>query len=141
MLGSPEILLLDEPSVGVDPISRRELIKMVRKLANEGMTILWATAYLDEAYNFDSCLVLNEGKIIFNGHPQEVSNNTDEFEEKVIDLMGGFNPELSELAEKFELNDNSREYVIEALDLVKKYGDFYAVKNNTFHIKSGKEYC
>ncbi|MFA7659370.1 MAG: ATP-binding cassette domain-containing protein [Candidatus Gastranaerophilaceae bacterium] len=138
LLGTPELLLLDEPSVGVDPISRRELIKMVKSLATEGMTILWSTAYLDEAHSFDSCLVLNEGKIIFNGQPRDVSETTQDFEEKVIELMGGFNPKTSELAMKFELKEDNIEYVIEALDLVKKYGDFYAVKNNTFHIKKGE---
>lgn len=138
LLGKPELLLLDEPSVGVDPISRRELIKMVRELATEGMTILWSTAYLDEAHSFDTCIVLNEGKIIYNGLPHELSETTAGFENKVIELMGGFNPKPSELAAKFELKDGNGEYVIEALDLVKKYGDFYAVKNNTFHIKKGE---
>lgn len=138
LLGTPELLLLDEPSVGVDPISRRELIKMVRELATEGMTILWSTAYLDEAHSFDTCIVLNEGKIIYDGLPHKLSETTAGFEEKVIELMGGFNPEPSQLAENFELKENGDEYVIEALDLVKKYGDFYAVKNNTFHIKKGE---
>lgn len=138
LLGTPDLLLLDEPSVGVDPISRRELMKMVRELATEGMTIFWSTAYLDEAHSFDSCIVLNEGKIIYQGLPHELSETTAGFEEKVIELMGGFNPGPSELAEKFELKEKDVEYVIEALDLVKKYGDFYAVKNNTFHIKKGE---
>lgn len=138
LLGTPELLLLDEPSVGVDPISRRELIKMVKELATGGMSILWSTAYLDEAHNFDTCIVLNEGKIIYNGLPHALSETSEGFEDKVIELMGGFNPEPSELAAKFELKENNVEYVIEALDLVKKYGDFYAVKNNTFHIKKGE---
>lgn len=138
LLGTPELLLLDEPSVGVDPISRRELIKMVKELSIEGMTILWSTAYLDEAHNFDSCIVLSESEIIYNGLPHKLSETTEGFEQKVIDLMGGFNPEPSQLAEKFELKENNCEFVIEALDLVKKYGDFYAVKNNTFHIKKGE---
>lgn len=138
LLGTPELLLLDEPSVGVDPISRRELIKMVKELATGGMTILWSTAYLDEAHNFDSCIVLNDGKIIYDGLPHQLSETTAGFEQKVIDLMGGFNPESSQLAEKFELQEDNGDYVIEALDLVKKYGDFYAVKNNTFHIKKGE---
>lgn len=138
LLGTPELLLLDEPSVGVDPISRRELIKMVRELATEGMTILWSTAYLDEAHSFDSCIVLDKGKIIYNGLPHELSETSEGFEEKVIELMGGFDAKPSELAEKFELKEGNGEYVIEALDLVKKYGDFYAVKNNTFHIKKGE---
>jgi len=138
LLGSPELLLLDEPSVGVDPISRRELIKMVKELATDGMTILWSTAYLDEAHSFDSCVVLDEGKIIYSGLPHKLSETTAGFEEKVIELMGGFDPEPSQLAEKFELKASNGEFVIEALDLVKKYGDFYAVKNNTFHIKKGE---
>ena len=138
LLGTPELLLLDEPSVGVDPISRRELIKMVKELATDGMTILWSTAYLDEAHNFDSCVVLNEGKVIYSGLPHHLSETSQGFEEKVIELMGGFNPQPSELAEKFELKESNIEYVIEALDLTKKYGDFYAVKNNTFHIKKGE---
>jgi len=138
LLGTPELLLLDEPSVGVDPISRRELMKMVRELAAGGMTILWSTAYLDEAHSFDSCTVINEGKVIYSGLPHELSETTAGFEEKVIELMGGFNPEPSLLAEKFELKDDDCEYVIEALDLVKKYGNFYAVKNNTFYIKKGE---
>ncbi len=138
LLGTPELLLLDEPSVGVDPISRRELLKMVKELATEGMTILWSTAYLDEAYSFDSCLVINEGKIIFNGNPKDVSENTKEFEDKIIEIMGGFKPEPSLLAEKFEQGEDNGEFVVEALDLVKKYGNFYAVKNNTFHIKRGE---
>ena len=138
LLGTPELLLLDEPSVGVDPISRRELIKMVKELATEGMTILWSTAYLDEAHSFDSCVVLNEGKIIYSGLPHALSETTQGFEQKVIELMGGFDPQPSELAEKFELKENHIEYIIEALDLTKKYGDFYAVKNNTFHIKKGE---
>lgn len=138
LLGSPELLLLDEPSVGVDPISRRELIKMVKELATEGMAILWSTAYLDEAHSFDTCIVMNEGKIIYNGLPHDLSQTTEGFENKVIELMGGFNPEPSELAAKFELKDNDTQFVIEALDLVKKYGDFYAVKNNTFNIKKGE---
>lgn len=138
LLGTPELLLLDEPSVGVDPISRRELIKMVKELATDGMTILWSTAYLDEAHSFDSCVVLNEGKIIYSGLPHELSETTAGFEEKVIELMGGYDNKPSELAAKFELKENNGEFVIEALDLVKKYGDFYAVKNNTFHIKKGE---
>lgn len=138
LLGKPELLLLDEPSVGVDPISRRELMKMVRELKGEGITILWSTSYLDEAHSFDNCIVLNEGKVIYEGIPHALDPTTAGFEEKVIDLMGGIDLKPSILAEKFELKENECEYTIEALDLVKKYGDFYAVKNNTFHVKKGE---
>lgn len=69
LLGKPKFLLLDEPGVGVDPISRRELMKMVRNLAQNNMTILWSTSYLDEAEGFDEVMLFNEGKMIYNGIP------------------------------------------------------------------------
>ena len=68
LLGKPKFLLLDEPGVGVDPISRRELMKMVRNLSAD-MTILWSTSYLDEAENFDEVILFNEGKLIYKGVP------------------------------------------------------------------------
>ena len=73
LLGKPELLLLDEPGVGVDPISRRELMKMVYSLRDHGITVLWSTSYLDEAEKFDSVLLLNNGKLIFNGNPQTLT--------------------------------------------------------------------
>lgn len=138
LLGTPELLLLDEPSVGVDPISRRELMKMVRALQGEGITVIWSTSYLDEALSFDDCVVLHEGKVIYNGIPQDLSPTSSEFEDKVIELMGGCDLQPSKLAEKFELKEAEVKYVIEAVDLVKKYGDFYAVKKNTFCIEKGE---
>jgi ABC-2 type transport system ATP-binding protein len=69
LLKSPRLLLLDEPSVGVDPISRRELWKMVHDLMGEGISVVWSTAYLDEAERCDTVLLLSEGKKIFYGQP------------------------------------------------------------------------
>ena len=66
----PSLLLLDEPSVGVDPVSRRELWAIVHFLVAEGMTVLWATAYLDEAERCDDVLLLNEGRLLVAGQPQ-----------------------------------------------------------------------
>ena len=73
LLGNPQFLLLDEPGVGVDPISRRELMSMVRELSKGGMTILWSTSYLDEAENFDKTIVLNEGQILYDGIPSDLT--------------------------------------------------------------------
>lgn len=72
LLGSPKVLLLDEPGVGVDPISRRELWRMVRELARGGMTIVWSTAYLDEAELCDHVRLMNEGSLLAAGTPKDL---------------------------------------------------------------------
>ena len=66
----PRLLLLDEPSVGVDPVSRRELWNIVHALVDDGVSVLWATAYLDEAERCDDVLLLNEGRLLATGAPQ-----------------------------------------------------------------------
>ena len=73
LLGHPKVLLLDEPSVGVDPISRRELWKMVNALVTEGITVIWSTSYLDEAELCDEVLLMNEGTLIYAGAPQALT--------------------------------------------------------------------
>lgn len=73
LLGRPRLLLLDEPGVGVDPISRRELWKMVHELIGQGLTVVWSTAYLDEAELCDEVLLLNEGRLLFAGQPSALT--------------------------------------------------------------------
>jgi ABC-2 type transport system ATP-binding protein len=73
LLGKPRLLLLDEPGVGVDPISRKELWSMVGRLVDDGIAVVWSTAYLDEAELCATTLVLNEGKLIFSGAPDEMT--------------------------------------------------------------------
>jgi ABC-2 type transport system ATP-binding protein len=72
LLGSPRVLLLDEPSVGVDPISRRELWRMVGELADSGMTVVWSTSYLDEAELCEAVLLMNAGKLEYAGPPAQL---------------------------------------------------------------------
>jgi ABC-2 type transport system ATP-binding protein len=71
ILKKPKILILDEPSVGVDPISRIDLIAMVNTMLSENTTVLWSTAYLDEAEELDHVVLLNCGRTIFDGTPQD----------------------------------------------------------------------
>jgi len=73
LLARPQVLLLDEPSVGVDPVSRRELWRMVNELTGSGMAVLWSTAYLDEAEHCDSVLLLNAGKLEYAGPPADLT--------------------------------------------------------------------
>lgn len=72
LLGSPQLLLLDEPGVGVDPLSRRELWAMVHQLVHAGMAVVWSTAYLDEAEACDRVILLNQGRVLFGGVPDEL---------------------------------------------------------------------
>jgi len=74
LLGHPRLLLLDEPGVGVDPISRRELWKMVHALVDQGLAVVWSTAYLDEAELCADVLLLNEGKLLYAGQPKELTD-------------------------------------------------------------------
>ncbi len=74
LMAKPKVLLLDEPSVGVDPVSRQDLWRMVQTLTDEGMAVVWSTAYLDEAERCESVLLLNEGKLEFDGPPQELTD-------------------------------------------------------------------
>ncbi|EKM6428143.1 ATP-binding cassette domain-containing protein [Cronobacter sakazakii] len=73
LVGQPKVLLLDEPGVGVDPISRRELWQMVHELAGDGMLILWSTSYLDEAEQCREILLMNEGELLYQGAPQALT--------------------------------------------------------------------
>ncbi|HEY0255861.1 MAG TPA: ATP-binding cassette domain-containing protein [Candidatus Methylacidiphilales bacterium] len=74
LLGHPKLLLLDEPGVGVDPISRRELWKLVRDLVKDGIAVVWSTAYLDEAELCDHVLLMNEGKLLYHGTPGDLTS-------------------------------------------------------------------
>ena len=69
LLTTPRLLLLDEPGVGVDPLSRRELWKMVSELAVGGMSVLWSTAYMDEAERCAHVLMLDQGSLVYQGPP------------------------------------------------------------------------
>ena len=80
LIARPDLLLLDEPSVGVDPMSRRELWAMVEDLKDEGVGVVWSTAYLDEAEKCDAVLLIDRGRLVFAGPPARL---TDEVRDRV----------------------------------------------------------
>ncbi|MBT2302173.1 ABC transporter ATP-binding protein [Variovorax paradoxus] len=76
LVRSPELLLLDEPTVGVDPLSRRELWEIVRQLVDdERLSVIVSTAYLDEAERCAQVFVMHEGRLIAQGAPQQIRDN------------------------------------------------------------------
>ncbi len=85
LMAKPKVLLLDEPSVGVDPVSRQDLWRMVQALTDDGTAVVWSTAYLDEAERCECVLLLNEGKLEFDGPPQDL---TDRLKQRSFRLTG-----------------------------------------------------
>jgi pyoluteorin transport system ATP-binding protein len=76
LVRSPDLLLLDEPTVGVDPLSRRELWEIVHRLvADQGLTVLLSTAYLDEAERCSRVVLLHSGRVLAQGTPADVTRN------------------------------------------------------------------
>lgn len=73
LLHQPRLLLMDEPTVGLDPASRRELMSAVEELARyQGVAVLWATHLVDEVQSASRLLVLNQGRIVFDGLSQDL---------------------------------------------------------------------
>ena len=92
LLNSPALLLLDEPTIGVDPVSRRELWDIVYKSAGDNMTVILSTSYMDEAERCGKIHVLNEGRLIASGTPQEAKRQfgTDKFEEIFLKKISNY---------------------------------------------------
>lgn len=88
LVKKPTLLLLDEPSVGVDPISRRELWKMVNDLLSDGISVVWSTAYLDEAEKCHTVLLINEGKALYYGKPQDLTSQLEGRVFKITNIQG-----------------------------------------------------
>ena len=119
----PEVLILDEPTVGVDPLSRRELWKILQKLvADEELTVLVTTAYMEEAELCEKVIILNEGRVLADDAPE----NLQEYLHPPKAIRGQSERRVSD------------EVVIEVKDLVRKFGDFIAVNDVSFQVRRGE---
>lgn len=142
LIHDPDLLILDEPTTGVDPLSRRqfwELIERIRSRRPE-MSILIATAYMEEAETFDWLVAMNEGRVMSAGSPEELmsENGAESLEEAFINLL----PEKQRLSYR-KLSIPPRDSgvsstAIEAKGLTKRFGDFTAVDRVSFSIEEGE---
>ena len=105
LLGRPRLLLLDEPSVGVDPISRRELWKMVHELVAQGMAVVWSTAYLDEAELCAEVLLMNDGRLILSGKPKDITRRIQDRSLQIVNVAGNRRQLLARALRRPEVMD------------------------------------
>lgn len=88
LINDPEILFMDEPTVGLDPIGARMLRNIIRCLKQEGRTVLLTTHYLPEAEELcDRMVIINKGKIVAHGTPAEIKHGYETLEEAYVDLI------------------------------------------------------
>ena len=125
LVHQPSVLILDEPTTGVDPVSRRELWDMLLMLKERGITIVASTPYLNEVRCCERVAFLDHGKIRDIDTPDVI---LDRFKDV-------FNPPGIEHEKTMETKD---ENVIEVSHLVKAFGDFHAVDDISFTVKKGE---
>ena len=125
LVHEPSILLLDEPTTGVDPVSRKEFWDMLQTLKERGITIVASTPYLDEVRHCDRVAFLDHGQVRGIDTPQVILDRfADIFNPPGIDRESG--------------TEASEEYVIEVEHLVKTFGNFNAVDDISFAVKKGE---
>lgn len=125
LVHQPSVLFLDEPTTGVDPVSRKEFWEMLATLKQRGITILASTPYLDEVRRCERVAFLDQGRVRGIDTPEIILD-------RFADI---FNPPGLEHDKAAEAKD---ENVIEVEHLVKAFGSFHAVDNISFTVKKGE---
>ena len=143
LIHDPRLLILDEPTTGVDPLARSQfwsLIKDIRK-AQPNITVLVATAYMDEAQQFDHLIALNAGEILASGSPASLleETQTTNLEAAFIALLpaGAKQQHRNVVVQPYKASEHTKT-AIEAKNLTMKFGDFTAVNNVSFTIGKGE---
>ena len=142
LIHDPDLLILDEPTTGVDPLSRRQFWELIDHVRDNqpGMSVIVATAYMEEAAGFDWLVAMDEGRVLATGTPQQLLEQSGEstLEEAFIALL----PEEQRRGHtKVHLPPRTvgdGEVAIEARNLTKRFGDFTAVDNVNFRIERGE---
>ena len=143
LIHDPDLLVLDEPTTGVDPLARRQFWDLVAHIREEQpqMGVVVATAYMDEAQRFDWLIAMDGGKILTTGTPKEIleRTHTTNLDAAFIQLL----PEErrnghKEIVVPPLVNDGEVKYSIEAENLTKRFGSFTAVNHVNFKIPEGE---
>ncbi|MEQ8281248.1 MAG: ribosome-associated ATPase/putative transporter RbbA [Parvibaculum sp.] len=143
LIHDPDLLVLDEPTTGVDPLSRRQFWELIQHIRAERphMSVVVATAYMEEADRFDWLVAMDAGQVLATGTPADLRARTDaaSLEAAFISLL----PEEKrrqhrpvDIPPRDEAADG--EIAIEARDLTMRFGDFTAVDNVSFRIERGE---
>ena len=143
LVHDPDLLLLDEPTTGVDPLSRRQFWELVEgiKAARPGLTVVVATADMDEADRFGRVVMMDGGKILADGSPHELKKNTDTdtLERAFIALLPAERTaELRQIMPAVEGIPPDAPVAIEAHELTRRFGTFTAVDKASFSIRQGE---
>ena len=143
LIHDPDLLILDEPTTGVDPLSRRQFWALIARIRAErpGMSVLVATAYMEEAAGFDWLAAINRGRVLASGSPAELlaQSGSRTLEAAFIALL----PEDQRSRHRAVVippraEDDAAVAAIEARDLTMRFGDFTAVDRVTFRIPKGE---
>jgi ribosome-dependent ATPase len=143
LIHDPDLLILDEPTTGVDPLSRRQFWELIERIRRDrpGMSVLVATAYMEEAARFDWLVAMNDGRVLVTGPPEELLAHagTRTLEEAFIRLLPSetqavYRPVVIQPREAAE----GSEAAIEARDLTMRFGSFTAVDHVSFRIHRGE---
>ncbi|WP_316190593.1 ribosome-associated ATPase/putative transporter RbbA [Bradyrhizobium sp. SZCCHNS2096] len=143
LIHDPDLLILDEPTTGVDPLSRRQfwdLIDRLRARSVGGMSVMVATAYMEEAERFDWLIAMNDGRVLATGSPAELRAQTGaaSIEDAFVALLPQAPGQAqAEMPMRVAL-DGSAEPVIIARDLTCRFGNFTAVDRVSFSIRKGE---
>jgi ribosome-dependent ATPase len=142
LIHDPDLLILDEPTTGVDPLSRRQFWELIERIRarRPGMSVLVATAYMEEAERFEWLVALDAGRVVGTGTAAELKARTGcaTLEEAFIHLLPEEKWRGHRTLEIPPRPDDGRDWAIEAEGLTQRFGDFTAVDDVSFAIGRGE---